>query len=230
MAHEVRNPLAAISGSIQMLRGSLAADEKDAEGRRLMDIVLRETDRLDGLIAEFLRFARPAPAQRTVVDLAALVRDLLEVFGGSCPAGIDVASEVAPGTAVLADADQIRQLLWNLLLNAVQAMPTGGQLRVGAERFEETAQGARDMGRNASEGGEGARVEITVADSGTGIVPEVLERIFEPFFTTRAAGSGLGLATVHRLAEANGGGLRVETTPGEGTVFRVLLQAAEVVS
>lgn len=226
MAHEVRNPLAAISGSIQMLRGALGGGEADAEGRRLMDIVLRETDRLDALLAEFLRFARPAPPKPTSVELARVVEEVTEMFAGSCPAGIELVRDVPADLAAWVDEDQLRQLLWNLLRNAVPAMPEGGRLGVTAQAAPAPQEaGARD--RKAAEGKEGAGVEIQVADTGTGMAPEVLERIFEPFFTTRPSGSGLGLATVHRVVEANGGRLRVESACGRGTVFRVWLPRPE---
>jgi two-component system sensor histidine kinase PilS (NtrC family) len=225
MAHEVRNPLAAISGSIQMLRGAPGPGGGDAEGRRLMDIVLRETDRLDMLIAEFLRFARPAPPKPARVPVDRVVAEVLEVFAGGCPPGIELACDVTPGLEAWVDEDQLRQLLWNLLRNAVPAMPGGGRLAVGA-RAAPAPQDAAARGRKAAEGSRGgAGVEIEVADSGTGMAPEVLERIFEPFFTTRPSGSGLGLATVHRVVEANRGVLRVESAAGRGTRFRVWLPA-----
>jgi two-component system sensor histidine kinase PilS (NtrC family) len=225
MAHEVRNPLAAISGSIQMLRGAPGPGGGDAEGRRLMDIVLRETDRLDMLIAEFLRFARPAPPKPARVPVDRVVAEVLEVFAGGCPPGIELACDVTPGLEAWVDEDQLRQLLWNLLRNAVPAMPGGGRLAVGA-RAAPPPQDAAARGRKAAEGSRGgAGVEIEVADSGTGMAPEVLERIFEPFFTTRPSGSGLGLATVHRVVEANRGVLRVESAAGRGTRFRVWLPA-----
>jgi two-component system sensor histidine kinase PilS (NtrC family) len=225
MAHEVRNPLAAISGSIQMLRRGPGAGEADAEGRRLMDIVLRETDRLDALLAEFLRFARPVPPKPSLVDLARVVAEVMEMFVGSCPAGIELVQEVPAGLEAFVDEDQLRQLLWNLLRNAVPAMPEGGRLAVTAHPAP-MPQDALARGRKATQGRGAAGVEIEVADTGSGMASEVLERIFEPFFTTRPSGSGLGLATVHRVVEANGGWLRVESAPGRGTRFRVWLPDA----
>ena len=225
MAHEVRNPLAAISGSIQLLRGAFGPGQADAEGGRLMDIVLRETDRLDALLAEFLRFARPAPPKPARVGVARVVAEVMEMFAGSCPAGIELAHEVPAALMAWVDEDQLRQLLWNLLRNAVPAMPEGGRLAVTA-RAAPPPQDAAARGRNAAQGTRGgAGVEIEVADTGTGMAPEVLERIFEPFFTTRPSGSGLGLATVHRVVEANRGALRVESSTGRGTCFRVWLPA-----
>jgi two-component system sensor histidine kinase PilS (NtrC family) len=132
MAHEVRNPLAAISGAIQMLRAGLGVGEEDAERRRLMDIVVRETDRVDALITEFLRFARPAPPKLTVVHLAGLVDEVLEVFASELPEGVTLERDVPRGLQVQADGDHLRQLLWNLLLNGAQAISGPGRLTVSA--------------------------------------------------------------------------------------------------
>jgi two-component system sensor histidine kinase PilS (NtrC family) len=193
-----------------------------------MDIVLRETDRLDGLIAEFLRFARPAPPKPTRVAVGRVVAEVMEMFAGSCPPAIEPVHDAPEGLEAWVDEDQLRQLLWNLLRNAVPAMPEGGRLAVSA-RAAPAPQDAAARGRNASEGSRGgAGVEIEVADTGIGMAPEVLERIFEPFFTTRPSGSGLGLATVHRVVEANRGVLRVESAAGRGTRFLVWLPAPEV--
>ena len=200
MAHEVRNPLAAISGSIQMLRAGLGAGEVDTEGRRLMDIVVRETDRVDALITEFLRFARPAPPKLVPVELASLVAEVLEVFAGELPEAVTLECDVPVGIRAHADADHLRQLLWNLLLNGAQAIPAAGRLGVSA-RLVVAPQEQAWGDRNAPQAANMRWVEVCVADSGGGIPPEVLERIFEPFFTTRQSGSGLGLATVHRIVE-----------------------------
>jgi two-component system sensor histidine kinase PilS (NtrC family) len=226
MAHEVRNPLAAISGSIQMLHAGLPAHSAGGEQGRLMEIVLRETDRLDALIREFLRFARPAPTKPNVIDLSQEVEEVLQVFAGSCPGQIQVRRELQPGVRAWADRDQVHQLLWNLLRNAVQAMGDAGTLRV-ATRAAASPQERIPEDRKVPKGTSGEWTEISVEDTGPGIPAEVLDRIFEPFFTTRPDGSGLGLATVHRVVEANGGAMRVESRPGEGSVFRVLLPGAK---
>jgi two-component system sensor histidine kinase PilS (NtrC family) len=229
MAHEVRNPLAAISGSIQMLRAGLGAGEEDAERRRLMDIVVRETDRVDALITEFLRFARPAQPKLVPVELASLVADVLEVFAGETPERVTLECDVPGGIQAHADGDHLRQLLWNLLLNGVQAISGAGRLRVSARAVGAPQEQAWE-GRNATQAANRRWVEVCVADSGGGIPPEVLERIFEPFFTTRRSGSGLGLATVHRIVEAHGGSLGVKSAPGEGTEVRILLPRSEEAS
>ena len=220
IAHEIRNPLAAISGSVEMLEAGLGEGDRDAEPRRLMAIVLREIDRLNHLITEFLQFARPAPAKRTPVDLGSVVEDLVGMFEVTRPEGVEIEVDVATRRTALADPTQVRQVLWNLLLNAVQAMPEGGRIRISVSEVGGEPQEGASGGRNEAKG-EAGFVEVAVADTGIGMAPEVLERIFDPFFTTRPDGSGLGLATVHRIVEANGGNLRVESSVGEGTVLRV---------
>jgi two-component system sensor histidine kinase PilS (NtrC family) len=228
IAHEIRNPLAAISGSIQMLRSASQAAGDD-DSRRLMEIVLRETERLDGLLTDFLQYARPAPPKLGSVALAPLVRDLVQMFekARSPESPIEVRVEVQDSVAVTGDASQLRQLLWNLYLNATQAMPEGGRLLIAANAVAAAPQGRAAAGRNAAEGEGTAFVELVVSDTGVGIPPEVIDRIFDPFFTTRREGSGLGLATVHRIIESHGGSLRVESTVGAGTTFRIRLPHGE---
>ena len=227
MAHEIRNPLAAISGSLEMLRDREGRPQDAKERQQLMEIALREIERLDHLIADFLAYARPAAAEPAALPLAPAVEDVLKMFGASCPERVRISSDVPADCAVLADSRQLRQVLWNLLLNAVQALPAGGEIRVGARRVREAPQEGGAQGRNVSD--EGVQfVEIAISDSGVGIAPEVLERVFEPFFTTKRAGSGLGLPSVHRVVENHGGSLSLDSRPGEGTVVRVRLPAAEV--
>ncbi|NNL65304.1 MAG: PAS domain-containing protein [Myxococcales bacterium] len=222
IAHEIRNPLASISGSVQMLQSGLS--EEDLEQRRLMDIVLRETDRLDGLISDFLHYARPAPPERKEVDLTALTSELQEMYDTARPADVTTGFEVEADLRAWADPDQLRQLLWNLLLNGGQAMDDGGSLQVAARCLD--AQEAALDGRHHVDGERSAQVEITVSDTGSGIDPELLDRVFDPFFTTKPRGSGLGLAMVHRIVEANEGTVSVESELGKGTTFRVRLPAA----
>ena len=223
LAHEIRNPLAAISGSIQILEGGSTDAESD-EARRLMNIVLRETDRLNALITDFLLFARPAPARPEPVAIGRVLHDMAQLFESVRPPSVQLVMEAPPELRVIADDRQLRQLLWNLFLNAVQAMPEGGCLEIRAQHA--AAQGVSLERRNGNAEGP-PWVEIRVADTGTGIAEDVLERIFDPFFTTKKEGSGLGLATVHRIVEGNGGHVKVESAVGRGTRFCVLLPAAE---
>ena len=209
LAHELRNPLAAMSGSLELLRLHAAAGDED---RRLMDIVLRESSRLEELVSDFLRFARPPPPRRALTDLAAVLDEMLRVFAHDPAArGVKVIKELEPAPAVC-DADQIRQVVWNLVVNAAHAVKTaqpggGGSILVACRP-------------------DGDRVRVEVSDDGPGISPGDLEKIFIPFFTTKERGSGLGLATVHRVVDAHEGTVTVASTPGHGARFTVLLPAA----
>jgi two-component system sensor histidine kinase PilS (NtrC family) len=241
IAHEIRNPLASITGSIQILQSDLEESGEDNEPARLMNIVVRETDRLNELITDFLVYARPAPLRPEVVDLESLLDEFAKVFGPARPDTVSMRVSIAEKLAVEADPGQLRQTLWNLCLNAVQAMPEGGRLTISAERCAgESPQGMQPAHRNdegiasADEGGEtfsasrdpgvaASWVQISVADDGPGIPADVQERIFEPFFTTKKSGTGLGLATVHRIIENHGGELELVSGAGRGTTFRIKL-------
>jgi len=226
IAHEVRNPLAAISGSVQMLVG--AGDARGDEEKRLSEIVLREADRLNGLITDFLSYAHPRPPKTEVVDLGGTVEEVMRMLEHAGRDDVSVGTQVPPEVCVEADPGQLRQVLWNLCANALQAMPEGGRLVVAASPVGDCPQAAETGSRNAGPGAASrkGRVEIRVSDTGLGIEPEALERIFDPFFTTKPEGTGLGLATVHRIVEAHGGSLRVESAVGRGTTFWVELPRA----
>jgi two-component system, NtrC family, sensor histidine kinase PilS len=228
IAHEIRNPLAAISGSVQVLQAS--GPTQAAESQRLMGIVLREIDRLDRLIGDFLSFARPGEPRIALVLFAELMNEVLAMFEASRPAQVTVECALHEGLGVHADPGQLRQVLWNLLVNAAQAMPDGGVVRI------ETKPSA---GRSSQEGRSPDRMdvekpvwaEITVLDQGVGIAKEIVDRVFDPFFTTKSGGTGLGLAIVHRVIAEHGGVVRVERGPGAfRTAFRVSLPRAELAS
>jgi two-component system sensor histidine kinase PilS (NtrC family) len=223
IAHEIRNPLAAISGSIQVLQARIGPGE--GESGRLMEIVLREVDRLDHLITDFLVFARPGPLQLGAVSVGEVVSEVVEMFESAGHEGVALELDLAAELVVRADPGQLRQLLWNLVLNAAQAMPEGGRLRIEGRTCaaqEDDSEGRMDEERKPH------WAEIAVMDQGTGIPAEALEHIFDPFFTTKREGSGLGLPTVHRIVEDHGGALRVERNPsGWSTRIRVRLPGAE---
>jgi two-component system sensor histidine kinase PilS (NtrC family) len=228
IAHEIRNPLAAISGSIQVMQGKGPASA--AESQKLMGIVVREVDRLDRLISDFLQFARPGEPRIERVALAELVSEVLAMFEASRPAAVSVEVALQDGLAVHADPGQLRQVLWNLLVNAAQAMPQGGAVRI------ETRASA---GRSPQEGRSSGRMdedkpvwaEITVLDQGAGIPKEIVDRVFDPFFTTKAGGTGLGLAIVHRVIAEHHGVVRVERgSRGFRTAIRLSLPRAELAS
>ncbi|MBW2494068.1 MAG: hypothetical protein JRE43_04895 [Deltaproteobacteria bacterium] len=226
IAHEIRNPLAAISGSIEMLQAGRAGSAESADSEHLMKIVMREVDRLDHLISDFLNYARPKPANPATVRLEEVISGVLEMFDAARPKGIEVELQVEDGLTVFADADQLRQLLWNLVLNASESMPGGGRLSVSASALNEgDSQGDSSADRKVKgKEPEKARwLEITIADNGSGISQEKLDRIFEPFFTTKPSGSGLGLATVHRIVQNHGGSVRLKSELGVGTTVRIRL-------
>jgi two-component system sensor histidine kinase PilS (NtrC family) len=219
MAHEIRNPLAAISGAIQMLQREGVKGRGGDQSQRLMDIVLRETDRLNRLLTEFLEYARPGPLHREPLRVEEAVAEVLAIFDARANDAIAVSVAIEPGLELRADPGQLRQLLWNLLLNAAQAMPEGGT--IGLEAASRAPQACPGGDRN--DGGERGWIELDVRDGGVGIPADVQERIFDPFFTTKPGGTGLGLATVHRIVEEHGGSIRVQSAAGKGTSFQVRL-------
>jgi two-component system sensor histidine kinase PilS (NtrC family) len=223
IAHEIRNPLAAISGSVELLCSGVQVPE---DGARLREIVLREIERLDALIRDFLRYARPAPPKLEAVTLLPLLDDVARMLASAVPAGAQLEVEGDPGAVALADVTQLRQVLWNLVRNAFDALEGPGVVRVEASRVVGAPQEEDEGSRKPSARGSGC-VEIVVADTGRGIPLTELERIFDPFYTTKPDGTGLGLPTVHRIVEGHHGALSVESQPGVGTRFRIRLAAAE---
>lgn len=211
LAHEVRNPLASLSGAIELLERDLR--ELGPSALRLVRIVKRETARLNRLVSDFLAYARPGPGRREPVPLRELLLELEQLVASAEPGSVRLELEVPDGLVAEGDPDQLRQVFWNLVLNALQAEPKDGVVRVRA------APAA------AHETGTGA-IEIEVRDRGVGIPPEIVDRIMEPFFTTKPKGAGLGLATVHRAVEAHGGSLQIRSDVGHGTTVRLLLPAA----
>jgi two-component system sensor histidine kinase PilS (NtrC family) len=208
LAHEIRNPLASLSGAVELLSADLRAD--DAHSLRLAEIVRCETARLNRLVTDFLTYARPGPGELEPVNVADLAAELAELWAPEQNEGVELRLDVDPRSVARANPDQLRQVLWNLLRNAAEAQPADGVVRVTAR----TAPGDERW------------VEVTVADRGVGIPIEDQERVFEPFYTTKPKGTGLGLATVHRIVEAHGGRLSLTSRPGEGTMVRLLLRAA----
>jgi two-component system sensor histidine kinase PilS (NtrC family) len=229
LAHEVRNPLAAISGSIQMLQGRLPDFDGSREPGKLMEIALREIDRLDRLIADFLGYARPGPLNLRAVGVAEVLDDVLEIFEAGRPETVEVHTDLEADLAVRADPDQLRQVLWNLAINAAQAMPDGGVLALSGRRMpcEASQESSAEDRKDGEDQSKLNSIEISVADEGVGIAADDLARIFDPFFTTKREGSGLGLATVHRIVANHGGSVRVESKLGAGTTIRVRLPEAE---
>jgi two-component system sensor histidine kinase PilS (NtrC family) len=213
IAHEIRNPLASMSGSIQILRQELPLTEEQSQ---LMDIVLRESDRLNETIRSFLAYARPQRLGTTRVDVRQVITDTARLLQNN--AELSEAHEITvdvPTDGVWYDADenQIRQVVWNLATNGVRAMPDGGKLRLSVACRE-------------TEPGSPGDVVIRVEDQGVGIAPDELDGIFQPFRGAFVRGTGLGLAIVHRIVSDYHGEVRVTSQRGVGTDVQVILPLA----
>ncbi|MFQ5898516.1 MAG: nitrogen regulation protein NR(II) [Candidatus Methylomirabilia bacterium] len=203
MAHEIRNPLGSLAGAIEALSRQLAPG--DETGVRLTEIALRESDRLDRIIRDFLEYARPTPLQLAPVNLTEMLDEVLFLLDHRpLPPNVKIIREYGEGLSACVDAQQLRQAVWNLCPNALDAMPEGGELRIGARIVEHERT---------------PHLEVWVADTGRGISAEDRPHIFEPFYSTKSEGSGLGLAVVHRVVEEHGGEVDVWSAPGAGTTF-----------
>jgi two-component system sensor histidine kinase PilS (NtrC family) len=185
-----------------------------------MDIVLREAGRLDELVRRFLQFTRPAAPRCAPTDLSAVVGETLDVFAHDRD-GVRVDRDLAP-VVVPCDGDQVKQVLWNLLTNAAQAV---GSVEEAAAPADPLAR-ARGLIRVSCGPDPRGGARLVVQDDGGGIAAPDLLRLFTPFFTTKRAGTGLGLATVHRIVEAHGGSVSVDSREGEGATFVVRLPPA----
>jgi two-component system sensor histidine kinase PilS (NtrC family) len=207
IAHEIRNPLAAIAGSVQVLKSSQSLTTQE---QRLMSIVLKESERLNKSIADFLRFVRPQEKMSVQFDVAASLSETLELFANSPELREDhrIEREIDPPSFnLVGDADQIRQVFWNLARNAVQAMPGGGCLTVST-RVDDGAY------------------SIVFSDSGRGMSEGDLARLFQPFRTNFPSGTGLGMAISYRIVQEHGGKIDVASREGSGTTITVSLPAA----
>ena len=204
IAHEIRNPLASISGSVQVLSNELTVGSAE---RRLMEIIVSESNRLSRILEDFLRFVRPQERSVADFDVATTVTEVMDLFSLSDEVSdahrIEI--QVSPPRSVLSgDRDQIRQIIYNVAKNAVRAMAAGGTLTV--------------LGRE-----EDAWYSIQFTDTGRGMSEEELARLFTPFSTAFDGGTGLGMAIVRRIVEDHGGAIDAESRPGEGTTVTVLL-------
>ncbi|MBF0321027.1 MAG: PAS domain-containing sensor histidine kinase, partial [Nitrospirae bacterium] len=223
IAHEIRNPLAALRTSIEMLReGSVPADKT----ARVMEIALHEMDRLNKIITDFLVYSNPRPPEFKEISITAILRETLEMLRASLP-GQDIKGLATPGAYEIqlsaegidadvfinGDADKLKQVFWNLCLNAVQSFGCPA-----ADRDTEEGKIIRISAKKLKE-----HVRIKFRDNGCGIKPEILKKIFYPFFTTKRGGSGLGLSIVYRIIQEHMGRINVSSTPGEGAHFDIIL-------
>ncbi len=213
IAHETRNPLGAISHATETLQRSLRLDGEDAE---LLEIIRREAGRLNEIVSDFLVFGRPRPLAVQETDLAALIKDVLVALEQDerCHPAVRVETILDPALPrLLLDPHQMSQVLWNLYLNAAQAMPQGGRLLTRA-RLRPGADGA-------------SRLSLEISDTGPGPPRGAEGRLFEPFFTTKPDGTGLGLPIARRIVEEHGGALTLEGGAAGGAVARILLPLRE---
>ncbi|MGA9680807.1 MAG: ATP-binding protein [Candidatus Sulfotelmatobacter sp.] len=206
IAHEIRNPLTSIAGSVSMLSG---IPEMSAEHRQLLDIVTRESQRLNGIITDFLAYSRGKQYRFEKADLVPLLEDTLTLMRHRMAAentGIVIESRFSVREAwSLADGDKIKQVFWNFAENAVRAMRNGGTLQVSIERLGDDWQ-------------------VSFADTGTGMTPQQTEKIFEPFQSNFEGGTGLGLAVVYQIVQAHEGKVWARSKPGQGTTFVLRLR------
>lgn len=202
IAHEIRNPLASISGSVEML-SQQAGTEDD---RKLFKIVLKETQRLNNLITEFLDYARPSQLDLQIFDLSALLREVLDSVNLNLGlvAGVEQSIELPSGVNFAGDRDKLKQVFLNLVINAFQSMQGRNHRRISI---------------SVSRFNEGARVRIE--DTGSGMSEETKRRLFEPFYTTKPKGTGLGLAVTHKILEMHRCQMKVESQLEVGTTFEL---------
>jgi two-component system sensor histidine kinase PilS (NtrC family) len=207
IAHEIRNPLAAIAGSVQVLKKSTALNPQE---QRLMSIILKESERLNKSIADFLRFVKPQEKRPAEFDIAASLAETLDLLRNSpelTPAHTIEDEIVPPSYTIVGDSDQIRQVFWNIARNAVQAMPNGGTLRV-------TTAATSD------------HYDITFSDNGRGMNDADQRRLFQPFRTNFPTGTGLGMAMSYRIVQEHGGRIEVTSHEGAGTSITVSLPSS----
>ncbi len=207
LAHEIKNPLASLTGSIQILREEI---QYDPLHDKLMKIVLREADRLSTLVGDFLMFARPPKGRSRPLILDQTVEETLSLFekDKNCIDRIAISKDFQPDIRVEMDPVHLRQVLWNLLLNAAEAIDGSGNISVKIK-------------------GEGGCAFIEISDDGCGISPDQIKLIFAPFYTTKAEGTGLGLSIVHSILESYEGQLDAESTQGEGTRMTLKIKIAQ---
>jgi two-component system sensor histidine kinase HydH len=208
LAHEIKNPLAALSGSIQLLQEDISSSSGP---ERLMKIVLRETDRLSSLLSNFLLFARPPVGEPKAINLEKALSEVVSLFekDAKCLGSIEIRKELTNDVWTDMDPTHLHQVLWNLLANAAEAID---------------GEGVIDIKMNTDHRGH---VRVHIRDSGCGIPDDKMHLIFDPFFTTKARGTGLGLSIVHSILEAYGCRLDVESHVGQGTTVTMHLERTD---
>jgi two-component system sensor histidine kinase HydH len=209
LAHEIRNPLGSIKGAAQYLRSEAVTQEN----QRLLDVIIEEVDRLNGVVSQFLNYAKPYTLNLKIQDVNQIIEKAISVIKASNLSNhIAVEKELRPDLPpVPVDAEQLVQVILNISFNAIEAMPAGGILIFRTTKIE---------------GGAGEAIGISIRDTGGGIRKEDIKNIFKPFFTTKERGVGLGLAICQRIVKNHGGHIRVKSIPGQGSIFYIRLGVA----
>ena len=208
LAHEIRNPLGAMRGAIQVLESNTPPDSVQAD---LMKIIMRESDRLNSIITNFLSYAKPKVGSFSEIDAGEAIRDTVKLLRHSPEVtGKHVIKETLPLNPVFVSADstQLKQVFWNLARNSINAMPDGGDISIRLETLPNN------------------RVQFVFEDSGVGMSPEQVERLFEPFSNSTSGGTGLGLSIVYQIIRDHDGVINVKSFEGEGTVITIILPRA----
>ncbi len=207
LAHEIKNPLSIIKVNLKLISEELASkDANPARAARKIDVVRKETDRLEQILEDFLRYIRKTELHLTSADINQLVTDMADFYSPQA-ASRSITLRVALDSGQLickADADMLKQVLLNLFINAQQAMPDGGDLMIRTQK-------------------NGPNAVIIVSDTGKGIEPENLDKIFDAYYSTKSGGSGLGLPTSRKIIEAHNGSIRVDSVPRKGSSFTIQL-------
>ncbi|MFO7930129.1 MAG: two-component system sensor histidine kinase NtrB, partial [Thermodesulfobacteriota bacterium] len=205
LAHEIKNPLASLTGSIQMLRDQI---DYDPDQERLMAIVTREADRLSTLVTDFLRFAKPGRGRAEIIELDKSVSEIVSLFVSEpdCKSRLNINTDLTPGLFVRIDPEHLKQVMWNLLNNAAEAIEDKGTVGVGVYPVKKHY------------------ACISISDNGCGMDEQTMAGVFDPFFSSKPGGTGLGLSIVQQVVGAHGGLVDIDSEPGRGTTVTVRLR------
>jgi len=209
LAHEIRNPLGSIKGAAQYLRSEVMTDED----KRLIDVIIEEVNRLNSVVNQFLSYAKPYSLNLKLQDVNAVIAKAISIVkANDLTEKIVIEEELRPELPLVnVDAEQLIQVILNIAINALDAMPEGGKLIFRTRRIDSD---------------QGEAVAISIRDTGKGIKKDELRNVFKPFFTTRERGVGLGLSICQRIIKSHGGHIRVKSIPGQGSIFYIRLQRA----
>lgn len=203
IAHEIKNPLASLSGSIQLFKEDTAPGSYED---KLMQIILRETDRLKDIVNDIRLFSKPSTQNAREIQMADAIEETVELFRNDPELNrkIIITARLDRNIIVVIDPAHLNQILWNLLTNAAQSMEGEGEIKISLKRSKNN------------------RVYLTISDSGCGIAPDAVNQVFDPFYTTKPDGTGLGLSIIHRLIDTYNGMIDFDSIPGKGTTFTIL--------